>query len=160
MLTPKLNHHSISCISDNTQYSQAIILMTISSLFVALSTLLGKWLTVSIALPMLVFLRFLVPALILWWTVLITNTCNIEIKNLKEHCLRALFVVLSQYALFYYLSHGSILNGTLFFMTSPLFVPLILRVTQKKYNPSLSMAKHLCWFYWGSVYIKTPSGYF
>ncbi len=115
----------------NNRYIIAILLMLLSSVFVALTSLLGKQLVLSLALPIAMLLRYLVPALLLWWIAFITRIPRLNKKCILHHGIRTILGVISQYALFYYLIHGSILNATLLFMTSPLFVPLISRITQK-----------------------------
>jgi len=113
------------------RYIIVIFLMLLSSAFVALSSLLGKQLVLSLALPIVMLLRYLLSALILWWVALITSIPRFNKRNLIHYAIRALLGVLSQYALFYYLIYGSILDATLLFMTTPLFVPLISKIMQK-----------------------------
>lgn len=126
------------------QYYQAIVLMLLSSIFVALAALFGKWLALSVALPVLIFFRFLFPAVLLWWVVFVTKVPTFNKRGVWLNLLRAVFVVLSQYAFFYYLIQGSMLNATLLFLTSPLFVPLISRFLQK--TP-------IHWHQWTSIVI-------
>jgi len=115
----------------NNQYLIGISLMVVSSVFVALSSLLGKELVLSLALPIVMLLRYLLPALILWWVALSTKLPRFNKQCIKHHAIRAILGILSQYALFYYLMYGSVLDATLLFMTSPLFVPLISRIMLK-----------------------------
>lgn len=116
---------------NNHQYHIGITLMLLSSACIALSSLLGKQLVLALALPIVLLLRYLISALILWWIALLTNLPRFNKQWILHHSIRAALGVLSQYALFYYLTYGSILDGTLLFMTSPLFVPLLSRILFK-----------------------------
>lgn len=115
---------------NSNKYLLGISFMLLSSAFVAFSSLLGKQLLLSLALPIVMFLRYFLPALILWSSTFI-SVPHFNMRQIIHHGIRATLGVLSQYALFYYLIHGSILNATLLFMTSPLFVPLISRILFK-----------------------------
>ncbi|MCP4473703.1 MAG: DMT family transporter [Gammaproteobacteria bacterium] len=106
--------------------------MLLSALCIALATLIGKQLTLSLLLPLMVFLRFFLPGLLLTVILLWQRRFPQRIHQLRFHLLRVIFTVSCQYAFFYYLAYGSILNATLLFMTSHLFVPLISRVIYKK----------------------------
>jgi drug/metabolite transporter (DMT)-like permease len=113
------------------RYLAGIGYMLLSGVFLALAALLTKLLVISMNVPLLLFSRFFIAAIILWWIVLISPPRKFKIENLKLHFIRALFVVLSQYAFYYYLTKSSLLNATLLYMTGPLFVPLISRVIDK-----------------------------
>lgn len=109
-------------------YPTAIMLMLLASVFVAVSAVFGKLLGLSLVLPALIFLRFGLSALILWWVALITRVPTFSLKSIRSQGIRAVFVVICQYAFFYCLIHSSVMLATLLFMTSPLFAPLIVRV--------------------------------
>lgn len=112
-------------------YFHAIALMLISSLCITLNGLVGKTLLISYALPLVMFLRYLFPTLISLWLAIVDRWPTFEKKYLIHYAIRSLFGLLSQYAWFFYLIHGSILDATLLLMTSPLFVPILLRLLQK-----------------------------
>lgn len=113
------------------EYGSAVILIILSSACIALTSFLGKHILITIALPAVMFLRFLFPSLLLWWVALLSGVSSFDKSQLLHNIIRASFGVLSQYALFYYLQYGSVLNATLLFMTSPLFIPLISFFLQK-----------------------------
>ncbi len=46
-------------------------------------------------------------------------------KRFHTHLLRAVFVTITQFSIFYYLSKGSLLNGTVLLNTGPLYIPII-----------------------------------
>lgn len=137
------------------QYITSVGLMLMSSACLALATLFAKYLTESFYLPLLIFLRFLVPGLLMWWIIVMTDLPRFPLLRSKVYFLRAVFVILSQYALFYYLLHGTILNATLLFMTSPLFVPLIEKVIYKKSLTWMNMMSLLVGFA-GIIFILKP----
>jgi drug/metabolite transporter (DMT)-like permease len=118
-----MNQHHLS---SNTQ---ATLLMLSSCFCVALVSLFGKITEHHLGLPLALFSRFAAPAALMGLTLFVITRHTLNHKNLGLHMIRALFVVLSQTALFFYLQHSSVLNATLLYMTSPLFIPLILRLT-------------------------------
>ncbi len=107
------------------QHAKGIGFMSISAFAVSTSFLFGQILTSHIVLCLFVFLRFLLPAVALSWIFLVTHTRTFEVQDIKTNLLRAVFTVLSQYCLFYYFMHGSLLDGTLLFATSPLWVTIL-----------------------------------
>ena len=117
-----MNHTRIS----HKQFFIGIVFMLISAFFVAFIALSGKILTTHTPLTTLIFLRSFLPLLIVSWVVFLTDN-KLSADNMPLHGLRALFVTLSQYCLFYYLTQGSLLVGTLLYSTSPLFAPIISR---------------------------------
>ncbi|MCP3942033.1 MAG: DMT family transporter [Desulfobacteraceae bacterium] len=102
-----------------------IFSMLIAALFVALASLCGKQLTTFSGLSIVVFIRFFIPMIILIWVGAMLVEAKITFNNWRIHLLRSLFTVLSQYCLFYYLMHGSLMLGTLLFSTSGFFLPFL-----------------------------------
>lgn len=138
------------------QHIKGIGFMSISAFAVSTSFLFGQVLTDHITLCLFIFLRFLLPAVALSWLFLVTRARTFQIQNVKVHLLRSVFTVLSQYCLFYYLIHGSLLDGTLLFATSPLWVVILsglfLRVTIK---PKVWLSVIVCFV--GVVLVLKPN---
>ena len=122
---------SINSRSVKQPHIQASLFMLVSGVFVAFNNLFGQQMLLTFTLPIVLFLRYLLPAIILWAIAYATSIPRLEMSAIKPHLIRMLLGLLSQYALFYYLKHGSLLDATLLFMTSPLFVPLITRIFNK-----------------------------
>ena len=103
----------------------AIFYMILSALLIAILGLLAKLDQSAMPLSLAVFLRLLVPVLLL----LPFMKLN-EIKRSLFHAnriqwLRAGFAFAAQYCLFAYIMHASLLNAILLYNTGPLFIPLL-----------------------------------
>lgn len=106
--------------------------MLLSSLFLACIGFLGKFLGKNIHLSFLIFIRFSFPFLILFIYGLYMKKISFEKLYFKDLCIRAFFVSLSQYAFFFYLKSGTILDAILLLMTSPLFMPILTKITKHR----------------------------
>lgn len=102
-----------------------MLAMVFSAICVSLTCFLGKALSESLSLSLLVFIRFFCPLLITAWALFTLLQSDIKWQWTWLHVLRAAFAVLGQYCLFYTLSFHSVLMATLLFSTGPLFVPLV-----------------------------------
>lgn len=111
------------------RFAQGVGYMLASAACVTVTCALGKMMSQSFYLYLLVFIRFFVPLLLVGWVALTIAEERICTNHLGVHLLRALFVVAGQFCLFYYLSHYSVLDGTLLYSTGPVFVPLIARLS-------------------------------
>ena len=109
-------------------FAESIVLMLGGALCLAVYALFGQELGETFTLPNLVFARMLVPAVLVGAWYLAFSRRSWKGGRIKPHLLRAAWVTGSQYCFFYVLLHTSLLNATLLFMTSGLFVPLIGRV--------------------------------
>lgn len=118
----------------NIKMTKVFVLMTISGFILSLYFLLIQQLPQSIDFNVLMFFRFFIPGLLILVLGVFTQMPKISLEHKWLHISRAITSVISQYCLFYYLQHGLLLNGTLLFLTSPLFVPLINRVCFKKHH--------------------------
>lgn len=114
------------------EYSKSIILTLFSSFFLASIGFLGKFLGKEVHLTFLLFIRFTFPLLILLLYGIYKKKLAFDKKHLKDFCIRAFFVTLSQYAFFFYLTKGTILDATLLLMTSPLFMPILTKITRHR----------------------------
>ena len=104
------------------------------SFYMVLSALMGTFMAffveaamVTVYLPLMVFLRFFVPFLftIPYFCYYYNQIREISFRRTARHVLRALAIVASQYALFYYFTEGSLTNGVLLINTAPLFIPIV-----------------------------------
>ncbi|WP_299494394.1 DMT family transporter [uncultured Shewanella sp.] len=109
----------------NHDFLISVVLMLFAAFSLSIVALLGKELTTLIDFPVLIFLRFFIPFLILLWIAIILIGDKWDLSQWRLLLFRALLTVSSQYCLFYYLLHGSLLNATLLFTTSGLFLPFI-----------------------------------
>lgn len=114
------------------EFILSIVFMLLSGFCISLIALIGKFFTSDFTMPFLIFIRFFAPCLLLYWMGVITELIHLDFSHLPSHFARAFFVVLGQYCLFYYLSLSTILNATLLYSTSPIFLPLISRVILKE----------------------------
>lgn len=109
----------------NHDFLISVVLMLFAAFSLSIVALLGKELTALIDFPVLIFLRFFIPFLILLWIAIVLLQEKWDLSQWRLLLFRALLAVSSQYCLFFYLFHGSLLNGTLLFTTSGLFLPFI-----------------------------------
>lgn len=112
-------------------YFNGMCYMLASSLFIAISAFFGKQLTSTIFLTTLITIRFFFIMMLQWLINLFAKRTKLEFHHLGLHFLRALLTALCQFGFYYCLTHSTILNATLLFLTSALFVPIISRILQK-----------------------------
>ncbi|MFN7096719.1 MAG: DMT family transporter [Gammaproteobacteria bacterium] len=98
-----------------------IFCVVLASFLLAITTLTGKS---TLPIVVLVFMRFLIPAIIM---MIKQHKNNLHaIKNITSVTLiRVCFVVLSQYSLFYAIKNTTILNANALLNTAPIFVVVI-----------------------------------
>lgn len=103
------------------------MLTTLSAITVALFGFFAQLGMQISTLTFLVLIRFLVPFIITLPFFLAMGTFKYLSKSstFLNQCLRVLFVLVSQYSLFYYYRHASLINATMLWNTSPIFMPLI-----------------------------------
>lgn len=78
------------------------------------------------SLTVMVFLRFAIPFVIALPFLHFSKAFkNLRTQTLGMQILRAIFVLVSQYSLFYYLTSASLLNAMMLWNTTPIFIPLI-----------------------------------
>ena len=77
----------------------------------------------------ILWLRFLGSALIMWWIVVITTQPRKLPQAWKPLFLRVFFAISAQVLFFVSIYYGSIMIAVLLLNTSPLFVPIVRRIT-------------------------------
>jgi drug/metabolite transporter (DMT)-like permease len=97
-----------------------------SALFLALVGLLGQFATRELSVFPALFVRYLASTLIVLVALRGTALQTLRKISRLDH-LRVGSVLISQFCLFYYLAHGSLLVGMLLYNTGPLFSPLLAR---------------------------------
>lgn len=117
---------------NNQSYSGAVALTILSSACVAAIAIFGKYLTPLVSEPMLIFVRLVLPACILWGIIFIFRMPKRFDGSQKLLVLRSLFSMLTQTCFLVYLFYGTAFNATLLLMTSPLFMPLIAHIFDKQ----------------------------
>jgi drug/metabolite transporter (DMT)-like permease len=116
-----MSEHRIS----NRDFAISIGLMLLAGLCLSLVALFAKDLTGSAGLGVAVFIRFFAPFLVLAWIAFVVFDEPMAFGDWRIHVFRSAFALGAQYCLFYYLSQGSLLIGTLLFSTSGLFLPFV-----------------------------------
>lgn len=103
----------------------AASLATASTLCLALSAALWKYLTTLSALSITLFIRFFIPFIIVG---VFMGVARIKLKTKSIHHLliRSIFVFIAQYALLYVIARSNLLKATLLYSTSGLFLPVIM----------------------------------
>ena len=104
----------------------AFAMASVSALFLGLVGLLGQLATRELSVFPALFLRYLVATLVVL-IVLRGAAFQTLQKASRLDYLRVGSVLISQFCLFYYFAHGSLLIGMLLYNTGPLFSPLLAR---------------------------------
>lgn len=109
---------------------KGVVFIVIASTFMALFGLFVKLGMEISSIPLLVFLRFFIPLLIIIPWILYIGGQNVFISNtnLKDQILRASIEVFVQFCLFHYLSQGNLLNGVMLWNTGPIFIPIFSKI--------------------------------
>ncbi|HPE84666.1 MAG: DMT family transporter [Chlamydiia bacterium] len=108
-----------------------IIFILAATIFGALIGLFGKLGSMETSVPIALFLRFGLPALIVLPGALQFKWHFFHWGMLKWLLLRSGIVFLTQICYFYYLSKGSLINAVLLISTCPLFMPILGRIFLK-----------------------------
>ena len=103
------------------------LLMLGSSLFVALFGLFAKLGMQGSTLSIMVFFRFFIPFLLLIPYFIYKHSFHAlaQEATIWMQVGRSLAVLVSQYSLFFYLTKASLINATMLWNTSPIFMPII-----------------------------------
>lgn len=114
-------------------YGSGAYYMLLSSLFLSLFSLSGKFATEDTSFFLLTFLRFSIPLVLMLPYLLWTSSLHelFATKNFKLQLLRAVCILVYQYSIFYYLQHATLLNVTVLQNTFPLFLPILERIFYK-----------------------------
>jgi Isochorismatase family/EamA-like transporter family len=100
---------------------------SVSALFLALVGLLGQLATRELSVFPALFLRYLASTVVV--LIVLRGDALQTLKGIgRLEWLRVASVLISQFCLFYYLAHGSLLIGMLLYNTGPLFSPILARL--------------------------------
>nr|WP_245903298.1 DMT family transporter [Photobacterium indicum] len=99
--------------------------MLISTFSLSLNSLLAKFLSESLSIEMLSFLRFLFPAVLLLWLMALTKWAVPDRKMWKALGVRAFCIAASQLCFLFAINRLSLVETVVLFSTGPLFIPLL-----------------------------------
>lgn len=102
-----------------------VIFMLISTFSLSLNSLLAKFLSDSLSIEMLSFLRFLFPAVLLLWLMALTKWAVPDRKMWQALGLRAFCIAASQLCFLFTINRLSLVETVVLFSTGPLFIPLL-----------------------------------
>jgi drug/metabolite transporter (DMT)-like permease len=105
--------------------SRPVIFMLISTFSLSLNSLLAKFLSESLSIEMLSFLRFLFPAVLLLWLMALTKWAVPDRKMWKALGVRAFCIAASQLCFLFAINRLSLVETVVLFSTGPLFIPLL-----------------------------------
>ncbi|MGF1868748.1 DMT family transporter [Photobacterium indicum] len=99
--------------------------MLISTFSLSLNSLLAKFLSESLSIEILSFLRFLFPAVLLLWLMALTKWAVPDRKMWKALGVRAFCIAASQLCFLFAINRLSLVETVVLFSTGPLFIPLL-----------------------------------
>ncbi len=102
-----------------------VTFMLASTFNLSISAVLAKFLSESISLELLNFLRFIMPAIVMLWLMSLTKWEAPSKRELPPLLLRALFITVTQLCFLYAISFLSLIEAVVLFSTGPLFIPLL-----------------------------------
>ncbi|MFT5708877.1 MAG: drug/metabolite transporter (DMT)-like permease [Oceanospirillaceae bacterium] len=102
-----------------------VIFMLISTFSLSINSLLAKFLSDSLSIEMLSFLRFLFPAVLLLWLMALTKWAVPDRKMWQTLGLRAFCIAASQLCFLFAINRLSLVETVVLFSTGPLFIPLL-----------------------------------
>lgn len=116
-----------SSTQENHSYERGVLWMLLSATCLSLSFLFLEINLTYVNYFLIVFLRFIVPLFFVIFLILIRKEWKTlhSSTHLPLQLLRALCVLVTQYAIAYYISKSTLLNATVLLNASPLFIPLI-----------------------------------
>lgn len=123
-----------------------VTFMLVSTFNLSLSGLLAKALTGVISVELLNLIRFLVPALIMLWLLLLIKWELPTKQNIRPLLFRALFITLTQLCFLYAINALSLVEAVVLFSTGPLFIPLLEKVIFKTAIKSITLVALLVAF--------------
>jgi drug/metabolite transporter (DMT)-like permease len=108
--------------------------MLICSALLSLFSLFGKFAIENTPFLLLIFLRFLIPLLLMIPFLLWKSSFQelFSTRSIKLQILRTVCILVYQYSIFYYLMHSNLLNATVLQNTFPFFLPILERIFLKK----------------------------
>jgi len=105
--------------------SRPVIFMLISTFSLSLNSLLAKFLSESLSIEMLSFLRFLFPAVLLLWLMALTKWAVPDRRMWQVLGVRAFCIAASQLCFLFAINRLSLVETVVLFSTGPLFIPLL-----------------------------------
>ncbi len=99
--------------------------MLASTCSLSLTSLIAKLLTGYMSTELLNLLRFILPAMLMVWLMMMTSWEVPKRKDLPALMMRALFITLTQLCFIYALTTLSLVETVVLFSTGPLFIPLL-----------------------------------
>ena len=106
------------------QYSPALFMLS-STLSLSISGLLSKYLAEQVTPEWLVFLRFLLPAIVLFFVLSMSKIKRPSKDMLKPLLTRSACISVCQMCFIYALTHLSLVESVVLFGTGPLFIPVL-----------------------------------
>lgn len=109
------------------EFEKGSFFMILSSLMSVFFSFFVKLSSAMVYLPLVIFLRFFIPCLILipYFLRYKAQIKEINFKKTHMHVLRGISILISQFSLFYYFTKAPLTDGVLLYNTGPLFIPLI-----------------------------------
>lgn len=104
------------------------IFMLLSTLSLSLSGVIAKYLTEQFSLPLLVFLRLFVPAIVMLFMMATTRFMFPQKNVTKSLVIRALCVAGCQVCFLFSLNTLTLVESVVLFATGPLFIPIFEKI--------------------------------
>ncbi|WP_135380832.1 DMT family transporter [Vibrio tasmaniensis] len=105
--------------------TKATAFMLLSTFSLSLSGLMAKYLSVSMPVSLLSFVRFLLPSLFLFLFLMLYKITKPSLDMWKPLVMRAIFMVACQWCFLTSLQTLTLVEGVVLFSTGPLFIPLL-----------------------------------
>ena len=105
--------------------TKATAFMLLSTFSLSLSGLMAKYLSVSMPVSLLSFVRFLLPSLFLFLFLMFYKITKPSLDMWKPLVMRAIFMVACQWCFLTSLQTLTLVEGVVLFSTGPLFIPLL-----------------------------------
>ncbi|TKF99020.1 EamA family transporter [Vibrio lentus] len=105
--------------------TKATAFMLLSTFSLSLSGLMAKYLSVSMPVSFLSFVRFLLPSLLLFLFLTFYKITKPSLDMWKPLVMRAIFMVACQWCFLTSLQTLTLVEGVVLFSTGPLFIPLL-----------------------------------
>ncbi|MEZ9673163.1 DMT family transporter [Vibrio lentus] len=105
--------------------TKATAFMLLSTFSLSLSGLMAKYLSVSMPVSFLSFVRFFLPSLFLFLFLMFYKITKPSLDMWKPLVMRAIFMVACQWCFLTSLQTLTLVEGVVLFSTGPLFIPLL-----------------------------------
>lgn len=113
--------------------------MLISTFSLSINSLIAKLLSDSLSIEILSFLRFLFPAVLLIWLMLLTKWAVPDRKMWCSLSVRAFCIAASQLCFLFAINRLSLVETVVLFSTGPLFIPLLEKLLFKTRIQSITL---------------------